>query len=161
MTEPEAAMMSQLKEMKDQMLASDTKVEELRHNQARELSQIRSTGGGRRQKWLWNSHNTDRVYKNIYESSILRHIDEDCKKWVKHFGMLNCDSIWCPKLDPVIQGIVLNDTIKVNGYTLILPPPILVGCNISAIMEKLTPKLSVLVAQTALSDGQCSPAYGP
>ena len=39
----------------------------------------------------------------------------DRKKWVKCIGVPDCDSIWCSKLDPVIQAIMPNDTIKADG----------------------------------------------
>ena len=54
----------------------------------------------------------------------------NCKKGIEHIGVLDCDSIWCPKLDPVIQAIVLNEATK--GWQLpVVPPAVLAGCNCS------------------------------
>ena len=48
-------------------------------------------------------------------SSMLANADH--KKQIEYIGVPDCDSIQCPKLDhPVIQAIVPNDVIKVDGY---------------------------------------------
>ena len=40
----------------------------------------------------------------------------DRGKRVDRVGVPDCDSIRCPKLDPVIQAIVPNDATKADGY---------------------------------------------
>ena len=80
----------------------------------------------------------------------------DRKKRVDHVGVPDCDSIRCPKLDPVIQAIVLNEATKADGYLLRLQKFWLdVTAPLTAIIEtaeegKLTPELTVLAVQTVL-----------
>ena len=38
------------------------------------------------------------------------------KKQVEHIGVSDCDSMWCSKLDPVIQAIMLNEATKADDY---------------------------------------------
>ena len=70
--------------------------------------------------------------------------------------MLGCNSIRCPKLDPVIQAIVPNEATKADGYLLRLQQFWLdMTVLLTAIIEtaeegKLTPELAVSAAQTAL-----------
>ena len=78
------------------------------------------------------------------------------KKRVDRVDVPDCNSIWCPKLDPVIQAIVLNEATKADGYLsrhqqfwLDATAPL------TAIIEtaeegKLTPELAVSAAQMAL-----------
>ena len=80
----------------------------------------------------------------------------DRKKWVDRVGVPDCDSIRCPKLDPVIQAIVPNEATKADGYLLRLQQFWLdATAPLTAIIEtaeegKLTPELAVSAAQTAL-----------
>ena len=80
----------------------------------------------------------------------------DRKKRVDHVGVPDCDSNWCPKLDPVIQAIVPNEASKADGYLLRLQQFWLdATAPLTAIIEtaeegKLTPELAMLAAQTAL-----------
>ena len=70
--------------------------------------------------------------------------------------MPDCDSIRCPKLDPVIQAIIPNEATKADGYLSRLQQFWLdATAPLTAIIEtaeegKLTPELAVSAAQTAL-----------
>ena len=42
----------------------------------------------------------------------------DRKKWLDRIGVQDCDAIRYPKLDQVMQSIILNDATKADGYLL-------------------------------------------
>ena len=79
----------------------------------------------------------------------------DRKKRVGRVGVPNCDSIRCPKLDPVIQAIVPSDATKADSYLSCLQQFWLdATVPLTAIIEtaeegKLTPELAVSATQMA------------
>ena len=148
---------SLLREMKDQITALTTKVEELEHNQARDSSlttqgeyEDDATGPGN----LVTLTESTQAFLEAAFSAMLAYADR--KKQVEWIDVPDCDSIRCPKLDPVIQAIVPNEATKADGYLSRLQQFWLdMTAPLMAIIEtveegKLTPDMAVSAAQTAL-----------
>ena len=70
--------------------------------------------------------------------------------------MPDCDSIWCPKLDPVIPTIVPNEATKADGHMSCLQQfwldviALLIAIIETVKEDKLTTEMAVSAAQTAL-----------
>ena len=147
-----------LKKMKDQMTVLIAKLEELEHNQAGDLGlttqgeeEDDATGSGNDLVTLMES--TQAFLKAAFSATL---VNTDHKEWVERIGVPDCNSIRCPKLDPVIQGIILNEATKADGYLSRLQQFWLdTTAPLTAIIEtaeegKLTPDMAVSAAQMAL-----------
>ena len=148
---------SLLREMKDQIIALTTKVEELEHNQAGDSGlttqgedEDDATGPG---NLVTLTESTQAFLEAAFSATLA---NADRKKWVERIGVPDCDSIRCLKLDPVIQAIVPNEATKVDGYLSRLQQFWLdATAPLTAIIEtaeegKLTPDMAVSATQMAL-----------
>ena len=143
-----------LREMKDQIAALTAKVEELHSGLTTQgEKEDDATGPGNNLVTLTESTQAF-LEAAFYASATFANADH--KKWVERIGMPDCDSIQCPKLDPVIQAIVPNEATKADGYSSCLQQFWLdATAPLMAIIEtaeegKLIPDMAVSVAQTAL-----------
>ena len=158
MTQPEDATtitMDLLKEMKEQMATLTSKVETLQQKQASDASlMIQEEEDDELSGSLVSLSESMHAFLEAAFSTTLTNADR--KKRVDRVCVPNCDSIRCPKLDPVIQAIIPNEATKAGGYLLRLQQFWLdATAPLTAIIEtveegKLTPELAVSAAQTAL-----------
>lgn len=126
-----------------------------------------STRRGGQYHGPWEFSGFNRVQPSVPGSCFLHYISQHRpKKQVECIGLLDCDSIWYPKLNPVIQVIMLNEATKTDGYLLRLQQFCLdVTALLTAIIEtveesKLTWNDSIGHTNSPFTDGQHSPAYG-
>ena len=158
MTQPEnAATMYLLKEMKEQMTSLTSKVEALQQKQASDLSFMVQEEDSKIEDLSESLVSLSESTKAFLEAALFATLtNTDRRKWVDHVGVPDYNSIQCPKLDPVIQATVPNDTTKADGYLSCLQQFWLdMTAPFTAIIEtgekgKLTPELAVPAAQTAL-----------
>lgn len=121
MTQPEdttTSTLDLLKEMKEQMAALTSKVETLQQKQASDASvmvqeeednEVEDLSGN-----LVSLSESTHAFLEAAFSTMLANAGR--KKQVSRVGVPDCDSIQCPKLDPVIQAIVPSDATKADGY---------------------------------------------
>ena len=161
MTQPEDATtstMDLLKEMKEQMATLTSKVETLQQKQASDASFMVQEEEDNEDDELSGSlvslsESTHAFLEAAFSTTLT---NADRKKRVDRVGVPDCDSIRCPKLDPVIQAIVPNEATKADSYLSRLQQFWLdATAPLTAIIEtaeegKLTPELAVSAAQTAL-----------
>ena len=107
------------KEMKDQIAALIAMVEELQHNQTwnssltvQEEEEENAMGPGNLVALM------EFIQAFLKASLSTTLANADCTKRVDHIGVLDCDSIWCPKLDPVILAVMPNEATKADSYML-------------------------------------------
>lgn len=95
-----------------------TEVEEIQQTQTAGPSQVANKGEDGDDEGLTGNLVTlmelMQAFLETAFSSTLTNADR--KKWVEHIGVPDCNSIQCPKLDPVIQAIMLNDATMADGY---------------------------------------------
>ena len=148
---------SLLREMKDQITVLTTKVEELEHNQAGDsglTTQVEDEDDAMGPGNLVTLMESTQAFLEAAISTMLANTDR--KKWVERIGVPDCDSIRCPKLDPVIKAIVPNEVTKADGYLSHLQQFWLdATAPLTTIIEtaeegKLTPDVAVSAVQTAL-----------
>ena len=95
-----------MKEMKDQMVALAEKVEEFQHNQTLtnrglKCEEDNTMGPGNSEALTESTHGAS-------GSGLRMLANAEHKMWDERISVPDCDSIQCPKLDPVIQAIVQN-----------------------------------------------------
>ena len=161
MTQPEdttTSTMDLLKEMKEQMVMLTSKVETLQQKQASDASLMVQEEEDNEDDKLSGSlvslsESTHAFLEAAFSTTLT---NADRKKRVDRVGVRDCNSIRCPKLDPVIQTIAPNEATKADGYLSHLQQFWLdATAPLTAIIEtaeegKLTPELAVSAAQTAL-----------
>ena len=121
MTQPEDATtstMDLLKKMKEQMATLTSKVETLQQKQASDASLMVQEEEDNEDDELSGSlvslsESTHAFLEAAFSTTLT---NADRKKRVDRVGVPDCDSIRCPKLDPVIQAIVPNEATKADGY---------------------------------------------
>ena len=95
--------MDLLKEMKEQMATLTSKVETLQQKQASDASVMVQEEDNEDEDLSGNlvslSESMHAFLKETFSTTLA---NMDRKKQVSHVGVPDCDSIWCPKLDPVI-----------------------------------------------------------
>ena len=160
MTQPEdttTSTMDLLKEMKEQMATLMSKVETLQQKQASDASLMVQEEDNEEEELsgsLVSLLESTHAFLEAAFSTTLTNADR--KGRVDRVGVPDCDSIRCPKLDPVIQAIVPNEVTKADSY-LLRPQQFWLDATapLTAIIEtaeegKLTPELAVSATQTAL-----------
>ena len=161
MTQPEdtaTSTMDLLKEMKEQMAMLTSKVEMLQQKQASDVSVMVQEEEDNEDEYLSGNlvSLSESTHAFLKAAFFTMSANTDHKKQVSRVGVPDCDSIRCPKLDPIIQAIVPSDATKADGYLLRLQQFWLdATAPLTAIIEtveegKLTPELAVLAAQMAL-----------
>ena len=121
MTQPEdtaTSTMDLLKEMKEQMATLTSKVETLQQKQASDVSvMVQEEEDNEDEDLSGNlvslSESTHAFLEAAFSPTLA---NADRKGRVSRVGVPGCDSIRCPKLDPVIQAIVPSDAKKADGY---------------------------------------------
>ena len=112
--EEEKTMVELLKKMQRQMVSLQSKVDEMQQKQhptAVDHEAIEDEDGSGN---LVELSETTKSFLEAAFSTTVANIDR--KKRLDWIGVPDCDAIRCPKLDQVMQSIILNDTTKADGY---------------------------------------------
>ena len=114
--EGEKTTLELLKEMKQQMVSLQSKVNEMQQQQKQH-----STAGDHKEiedeDSLGDLVELLETTKAFLEAAFSRTVaNADRKKWLNRIGIPDCDAIRCPKLDQVMQSIIPNNAIKADGY---------------------------------------------
>ena len=103
-----------LKEMQRQMVSIQIKVDEMQQKQhptAVDHEVIEDEVGSGNLVEL--SETTKSFLETAFSATVA---NTERKKWLDRIGVPDCDTIRCPKLDQVMQSIILNDATKADGY---------------------------------------------